>query len=181
MRRFLSKRIPELRRVLFIESGDRAVAQRWLAWLAAEHPRSIADLVTCYEGAPEAMQPVLGAIYHVSQYQSPEARGKLVDEFRANRYDAIAVLATAEPVMTKWKWYLAWKVPSKVLLINENADWFWLDRGHWPIIREFLVFRASLSGSGALTQPVKLLLFPLTLAYLAAYALFVHARRKLSL
>jgi hypothetical protein len=27
-------------------------------------------------------------------------------------------------------------LPAKFLVINENADYFWLDRGHWPNIRQ---------------------------------------------
>ena len=30
--------------------------------------------------------------------------------------------------MTKWKWALAFRLPVKVLVVNENGDFFWFDR-----------------------------------------------------
>ena len=49
--------------------------------------------------------------------------------------------------MTKWKWMLAARLPAKVFVINEFADFFWLDCGHWRNIAEFARVRLGLSGS----------------------------------
>jgi hypothetical protein len=81
--------------------------------------------------------------------------------------------------MVKWKWALAARLPAKLFILNENGDYFWFDRGHWSSIRHFLLFRAGLSGAGAVRTIGRLILFPLTLLYLILYAATVHFRRKL--
>ena len=42
------------------------------------------------------------------------------------------VICAAEPIMTKWKWWLGNKLPAKTFIINENGDYFWLDRLRIP-------------------------------------------------
>ncbi len=74
---------------------------------------------------------------------------------------------------------LAARLPGKVFVLNENGDYFWLDRGHLPTIRHFILFRAGLTGAGAVRTLARLVLFPFTLLYLILYAVTVHFRRKL--
>lgn len=81
--------------------------------------------------------------------------------------------------MFRWKWALALHLPVKVLIVNENGDFFWCDRSNWTIIRRFVVFRAGLSGGRGTRTIGRVLLFPLTLAYLLLYALVIHLRRKI--
>jgi len=81
--------------------------------------------------------------------------------------------------MTKWKWVLAARLPAKIFILNENGDYFWLDRGHLKHIRHFILFRAGLTGSGAIRTIARLVSFPFTLLYLILYAVTVHLRRKL--
>lgn len=161
-----------------MESGSRAACEVWLKWLRETHPRASVDLLTCFEGEP-LHQNQLQAVYVTSSYNSPAARSELAQEFTRNRYDFIAILSTDEPIMTKWKWYLVWKLPLKVMLVNESGDWVWLDRTHWSIVRHFIAVRTGLAGSGALTQPMRILAFPFVLAFLVSFALWVHARRAL--
>ena len=80
--------------------------------------------------------------------------------------------------MTKWKWALALHLPVKVLIVNENGDFFWLDRSNWPTIRRFVLDRSGLAGSGAVRTVGRVLASPLTLLFLLLYAAFVHLRRK---
>jgi hypothetical protein len=80
-----------------------------------------------------------------------------------------------------WKWVLALGLPAKVFVINENCDYFWLDRKHLSAIRQFAIDRAGLAGAGAVRTPARLLAFPFTLAWLALYAAAVHTRRLLRL
>ena len=80
--------------------------------------------------------------------------------------------------MTKWKWTLALHLPVKVLVVNENGDFFWFHRANWRIVRHFVLFRAGLTGSDAVRTIGRILAFPLTLAFLLLYAAFVHFRRK---
>jgi len=41
-----------------------------------------------------------------------------------------------------------------------------------------VAYRAGLSGTGAVVTPLRILMFPLTLAYLLLFAIVVHLRRK---
>ena len=50
--------------------------------------------------------------------------------------------------MTKWKWAIAAQLPGKLFIVNENVDWFWVDRGNWNTVRHFMLYRAGLSGAG---------------------------------
>ena len=81
--------------------------------------------------------------------------------------------------MTKWKWMLALRLPAKIFIINENADYFWLDRTHAATIWDFVLLRAGLAGSGAVRTLARLISFPFTFLYLLLYAVTVHTRRAL--
>lgn len=176
MKRFLQRSIPELRRLLLVESGSRAVSGKWLAKLPAIAPEARVDLLTCFDEASTAAQ--IEHVFRTTDYRTGAARAELLNDLARTGYDAVVILCTTEPLMTKWKWYSAWKIPSKILIVNENADSFWMDRGHLGSIRQFVSHRAGLSGSGALTQPLKLILFPITLTYLLLYAGGIQLRRR---
>jgi hypothetical protein len=176
--RFFTGRTPDFRRILLIESGSRSASEAWLRWLHRDYPGASVDLLTCFEGEP--LPPgKLAAVYRTGGYLTSAARADLAGEFRRNSYDLLAVLATNEPIMTKWKWYLVWKLPVKVMLVNESGDWFWLDRTQWKTLKHFLAVRTGLAGSGALTQPLRILAFPLLVLWLLLFAAWIHARRAL--
>jgi hypothetical protein len=88
------------------------------------------------------------------------------------------MICSAEPIMTKWKWMLAFRLPGKVFLLNENGDYFWMDRGHLDILTHFALFRLGLAGAGAVLTIGRIVLFPFSLLYLLAFAGMVHLRRK---
>jgi len=69
--------------------------------------------------------------------------------------------------------------PAKVLIVNENADYFWLDWGHWRTIGHFVLYRAGLTGASVVPTLARLLFFPVTLAYLLLYTGAVHFRRRI--
>ena len=85
----------------------------------------------------------------VGDYPSSQTRQGLYRELTANGYTVVGIVCSAEPIMTKWKWMIAARLPAKVFILNENGDYFWLDRGHWSSIRHFALFRSGLSGAGA--------------------------------
>ena len=177
---FLTRWIPPIQRVLFVESGGRDVLSRFLPLFRQKtRDRVVIDLVTCYDGFPEGFQHERARVYRVSDYTTGATRRALVAELRANRYDAVGIICSGEPIMTKWKWALAARVPAKVFIVNENSDHFWLDRTNWRIIRHFIVFRAGLSGADFVPAVTRLLLFPFLLLYLVVYAAAMHARRRL--
>jgi hypothetical protein len=138
-----------------------------------------ADLVTCYAGLPTHFRADLGAVYRVTDYSGSSARKRLYAELAAQRYNVIGIVCSAEPIMTKWKWMLAARLSAKLFILNENGDYFWFDRGHISSIRHFVLFRAGLTGAGAIRTLARLALFPFTLLYLILYAATVHLRRKL--
>ncbi len=138
-----------------------------------------ADLVTCYAGVPKNFRTELGNVYRVTEYPDGRSRQRLYKQLAANRYVIVGIICSAEPIMTKWKWMLAARLSGKVFVLNENGDYFWLDRGHLGAIRHFVLFRAGLTGTGAVRALARLVLFPFTLLYLILYAATIHLRRKL--
>ena len=91
----------------------------------------------------------------------------------------MGIVCSAEPVMTKWKWALALRIPAKIFIINENGDYFWLDRKNLGPLRRFVLYRSGLTEAGAVRTLARVISFPFTLLYLILYATAVHARRAL--
>ena len=157
-----------------MESGSRHLIEQVLPGLRRTYGESIPiDLATCFAGAPEGID----AVYRVADHRGRDGRRKLYGALAAKRYSIMGMVCSGEPIMTKWKWALAARLPAKVFAINENGDYFWLDRGHWRAILHFALFRAGLSGAGAARTLGRLLVFPFTLSYLLLYASTVHMRR----
>jgi hypothetical protein len=165
--------------VLLIESGSRTLFEQYIPALLNNYGDGIQiDLVTCYTGTPEGL-PRTSRVYRVSDYIAAPGRKRLYAELQQNGYDAMGIICSGEPIMTKWKWALTAKVPAKVFVINENGDRFWLDRFHWRTIRHFVLFRSGLSGAGAVGTLARIAFFPFTLLYLLMYAAAVHLKRQL--
>lgn len=179
MRYFLSRRIPEPAAILLVESGSRELMDRVVPSLRRTWGDHVAvDLVTCYARLPEGM-PAEARVYRTTGYRTPEARRGLLAELRSNQYAHIGIICSGEPIMMKWKWALALRLPAKVFIINENGDYFWLDRGHLDLIRQIVFLRSGLAGAGAVRTLASVVLFPFALAYLLLYAAVVHARRAI--
>jgi hypothetical protein len=102
---------------------------------------------------------------------------RLFAELSARRYAVMGIICSGEPILAKWKWVLAARLPAKVIVINENGDYFWFDYSNWRIIGYFALLRAGLAGPGAVRGVARLALFPFTLLYLLLYAAAVHLRR----
>lgn len=179
LRLFFSRRIPDPRRVLLVESGARALLDNFLPGMRQLYGDHLTiDIVTCFAGEPQGFQPQKARIYRVTDYPDAEARRKLFEELRNNGYDVIGIVCSAQPIMTKWKWALALRIPAKLFILNENGDWFWFDYSNWRIILYFVAFRAGLTGTDAVLTPLRLLVFPFTFTYLLLYAAWIHLRRK---
>jgi hypothetical protein len=179
MRGFFSRRVPVFSKLLLVESGNRELYEELLTKLYDLHPKMTADLVTCYAGEPKGFRTDRGRVYRVTDYRDSAARRKFYAELRANQYSIVGIICSGEPIMTKWKWMLAFRIPAKVFVLNENCDYFWLDRTQVGYIRHFILFRAGLTGAGAVRTIGRLLLFPFTLLFLILFAAIVHSRRKL--
>jgi hypothetical protein len=178
MRYFLRRRIPPFERVLLVESGSRNLLENLLNGLYASYPEMQADLVTCYAGVPQNFSPA-GRVYRVADYAGRKARRTLYAQLGANDYQIIVLICSGEPIMTKWKFVLGARLAAKLLVLNENGDYFFFDRSNLHIIRELVLIRAGLYGADATQTLLRLLVFPFAFLYLVAYAATVHLRRKL--
>jgi hypothetical protein len=173
---FRPSRRPDVGRILLVESGSRSLIEGVIPHLIDAFGEIPIDLVTCYGGVPAGFN---GKVYRVMDYASPETRAGLYRELGQNKYQVLGMICSAEPIMTKWKWMLAYRVPAAVFMLNENGDYVWLDRDHAATVWEFVRFRTGLAGAGAVRTIARLILFPFTLVYLLLYATTVHARRAL--
>jgi hypothetical protein len=177
VRYLLSGRQPEPVAILLVESGSRDILERLLPPLRQSWGKGIPiDVVSCFATVPRGF-PSETRLYRVAEYRGPEGRGKLYRELAAKRYSHVGIVCSAEPLMTKWKWMLSSRLPAKVFVINENADYFWLDHLHLSNIWAFVLLRTGLAGSGAVRILARLVSFPFTFMYLLLYAATVHTRR----
>lgn len=180
VRYFLSRKIPSADAILLVESGSRSLVEGLIPGLRETWGEDIQiDLVTCFSKLPQGFQAETTRAYRVTDYRGKAARRKLYTELAQNRYGLMGIVCSGEPLMTKWKWALALRIPAKIFVINENGDYFWLDRGHLDPLRQFVLLRAGLAGAGAVRTLARVLSFPFTLTYLLLYATTIHARRAL--
>ncbi|HYZ87111.1 MAG TPA: hypothetical protein VE621_22030 [Bryobacteraceae bacterium] len=166
-------------RVLLVESGSRDLIEELLPGLYKRYGDKISiDLVTCYAGRPKHLDPD-AAVYRVTDYVGAAARKNLYQQLRTRNYSVIGIMCTDEPIMTKWKWALAHKVPAKLFILNENGDYFWVQWSEWATMRHFVLFRAGLTDAGAVRTLARVLLFPFSVLYLVLWASLTEARRSL--
>jgi hypothetical protein len=178
---FFTRREPEVSRILLVESGSRFLLEGLIPGIRQTWGHEIpVDLVTCYTGLPRGFLPETTTAYSVNDYRGPGGRAKLFGELARNRYSVVGIICSAEPILAKWKWVLAARLPAKVFVLNENGDYFWIDYGHWGIIRHFALFRAGLAGPDAVRTLSRLALFPFSLLFLLSYAAAAHLGRQFS-
>jgi len=182
VRYLLTGRLPETTSILLVESGSRGILENVIEGLRRSWGAGVSiDLVSCFANLPKGLDAATTRVYRVSDYRGRAGRGRLYRELRARRYALMGIVCSEEPLMMKWKWALAWRVPAKIFIINENADYFWLDRKHLKTLRQFALARAGLAGTGAVRTLARLFSFPFALFYLLLYAAVAHSRRALRL
>jgi hypothetical protein len=178
VRYVLTGRLPAVKAILLVESGSRGLLEGLIGGLRRTWGETMPiDLVTCYSSLPKGFEAGNTRLYRVGDYRGREGRRKLYRELAAKGYGAMGIVCSGEPLMTKWKWALAGRIPAKLFVINENGDYFWLDRMHLGTVWKFVLFRSGLAGAGAVRTLVRLCSFPVTLTYLILYATVVHGRR----
>ncbi len=181
MRYYRKSWVPPFERVLLVESGSRSLIENLLSGIYANcGPQTPIDIVTCYAGVPRGLNTECGRVYWINEY-GPAERHRLLSELIARKYTIIGIVCSAEPIMTKWKWWLTWKIPAKALIVNENGDYFYVHLANWRVILHFVMFRAGLTGTQAVHTLARLVLFPFTLAYLAGFAGWIHFKRRVRL
>jgi len=179
--RFLSRRSPQFTRVLFVESGSRAIATKVLPFLYDRHGAETIDLITCLEGTPTTFRDLQGSVRRSFHYPDRASRRQLVRELRARQYNIIAIICSGEPYLAGYKLALAALLPAKILVINENTDYFWFDRGSLRLIGKLLAARAGLDAEGSARTVAQIVSFPFALLVLLGFAARVHLMRQLRL
>jgi len=180
VRYFFIGRLPDVSSILLVESGSRGLLEKVLPGLRQTWGGDIPiDLLSCYASLPQGFESPTTRVYRVGDYHGGEGRRRLYRELLARRYSLMGIVCSEEPLLLKWKWALTARLPAKVFVINENGDYFWLDRMHLKPIRQFVLLRAGLAGAGAVRTLARVISFPFTLVFLLLYATTVHARRAL--
>lgn len=179
--RYLTAACPDFSRVLLVESGSRSVLEAAIPRLRGVlGPHVGFDLVTCRPGAPAALDDST-RVWRTQDHTDAEARAQLLREAKNAGSTVLAIICSGEPIMTRWKWWLAWRLPAKVLIVNENADCFWLDTGNLRSLRQLASVRLGLSGSFPGKIAARAAMLPFVVIYLLLYAAAVHVRRAFRL
>jgi hypothetical protein len=184
MRWFLSRSVPEPSRVLVVESGPRDVAERLIPRLREVFgPQTPIDLLTCLPVDPVSLasEPQDAQVWRAIDCTDRRSRWRLLREIRSRRYPITAVLCANSPLMASWRTAALLLFPSKFLIVNENSDFFWLDRGHWRNLLQLWMHRSGVFEESAVRAAARLAAFPFSLVFLLAYAGYVHAARGLRL
>jgi hypothetical protein len=176
MRYFLSRSQPASSKILLIESGSRSLIEGLLPHLRSVWQDPPIDLVTCYGGVPDGLAPD-AKVYRVTDCNCPEDRRRLIRTICEGNYGLTGIICSGEPIMTRWKWIIAARVPAKVFVLNENGDYFWLNRTQSGSIRQFCMARMGLTGAAGIRTIGRILIFPFSLAFLVIYAISAHSGR----
>ncbi len=179
MRWFLSRRVPETKRILLVESGKREVTEKLIPRLKMSFGENVViDLLTCWPGLPPQLAPDPDRqVWRVTEYTDDHARWRLLRDIRNRRHGIAAVLYAGDPIMARWRAASLLLIPAKFLIANENADFFWLDRGHFNHLVRFWMHRAGLLDASAARTLARFLAFPFVFVYLLGYAAHAHLMR----
>ncbi len=191
MRWFLSRSTPAVDRLLLVESGPRSVAEAVVPRIKKLFGEDVPiDLLTCLRTDPKGLtsdRAVLNAgqnqdaraskVWRVIDCLDADSRWELLWRIRCERHPVTAIICAGSPILMSWKLATLALLPSKFLIINENADFFWLDRSQFSALTSLLTQRAGLRQDLAVRIVGRAILFPLTLIYLLGFAACVHGRR----
>ena len=152
MRYFLSRRIPPTDSILLVESGSRSLVEkadsRPAGDLGRRHPHRPGHLLLqTPAGIPAGDYPRLPRHRLPRQSRAPEA----LPRTRAEPLfaDGHRLLRRApDDQVEVGRWPCAFR--AKIFIINENGDYFWLDRGHLDPLRAICAFalRSGRRGGG---------------------------------
>ena len=175
MRYFFRRYIPEPRRVLLVESGSRRIMEKAHARMRSIFPQARYDLCTCFPGAPASI--CFDRIFRVTEAPDILSKWRMALAMRRSRPSIAALLYTGEPILFPWKILLMALLPSKLLVVNENGDFFWLDWRNRAVFGQFLGARVGVNGPDLLRAACRLLFFPVALTFLLLNALVAYLGR----
>ncbi len=178
MRYWFDNTVPPITRVLLVESGPRTLTEKFGPVLRLVCGGAVdVDLLTCLPAPSEGSAILPQVVYFTQHHTTRAARALLLKQLHANGYQAMAILCAGSPLLARWKWWLALRLPVKVLIVNENADCFWLDRANRGSVKSLMAARWGLQGAASLRTLAEMAAFPFVVGWLMAYALLVHGRR----
>jgi hypothetical protein len=151
--------------------------ERFIRILRDRERPVLIDVFTCFPGGPAGLRDP-ERVYHVGEYRG--RRQELARLIKERVYTVTAVLCADTPFMPRWRWWAAWNAPpSKVMIVNENCDWLWLDIFHARGLLRFMLHRLGVVGEDTLATIGRVIAFPFVFSYLVAFAVWVHLRRAL--
>jgi hypothetical protein len=174
LRYFLSSRTPPVARILLVESGSRELGENAIACLrGAFGATTPIDVLGCRPSS------TLGAdqYFDVSEATSIGEQFSILGKLRRQGYSVAGVLSSGDPTMALWKWFAIVVVPAKFLVLNENVDFFWIDRAHWTNAAALLRHRSGLGGESTVRAMAFFTALPFAALFLVLYAAWVHTAR----
>ena len=127
--------------------------------------------------------PPLGAESYadVSEARTLSQRLAILRRIRRGGYSVAGVLSSGDSTMALWKLAAIIVVPAKFLVLNENVDFFWIDRGHWTNAVALLQQRSGLGGESTVRSMAWFAALPFAALFLLCYATWVNVTRVLRL
>jgi hypothetical protein len=125
--------------------------------------------------------PTVGAAVYinVSDARSIREQVSILGRLRKQGYSVAGVLSSGDPTMALWKWSAIVAVPAKFLVLNENVDFFWIDRAHWTNAAALLRQRSGLGGESTVRAMAFFASLPFAALFLLSYAAWVHSARAI--
>lgn len=164
--------------MLLVESGPRELGEKAIECLRVAFGRETPiDVLGCRRTA------LAGADSYtdVSQARSFSERMAILRRLRKAGFSVAGVLSSGDSTMALWKWVLIAAVPAKFLVLNENVDFFWIDRAHWTNAAAMLRQRSGLGGESTVRAMAWFAAFPFAAVFLLCYAASVHLNRAFRL
>lgn len=176
--RYLFGNFPGTEDVLLIESGSPEVGLRVVEKIRKHFPDARYHLLTWRPETTGAHHSAgYQSIFRASDFPTGMEKARLLFSLARRGWRVLAILCTGEPLLRRWKLLALVIFPSKVLVANENADFFWLDWAHRRNLRQFLAVRWGVNRDEIAATAARALLFPFTLLFLLLTALYLYTRR----
>ena len=174
---FLRKSVPPIDRILLVESGSRAEAQRLVPLLRESVcGNAPIDLFTCLPDEPSGLGTGTRA-WRSYEARNHSERWRMLLGLRRERHTAAAILCGDSPLLAIWKLALAALLPAKILLVAEGEGLIWLDRAHWRKALELAISRSGVRNPEFLRKAAHVAFLPIGLTVLVAFAAKVHLVR----
>lgn len=181
MRWFFSRTVPPIPRLLLVESGPRSVTEAVLPRLRERFGKTVViDLLTCQSSNPIALKEGNAKdaqSWSVADYRDTNSRWDFLCSIGYRYYPVCVVLCADSPIMFLWKFAVLLMLPSKFVVVNENADCFLLDYRHLSDLRNLCLHRVGVQPDLTVRLLARALVVPFTLTHLLGYATIMHARR----